>query len=61
MYITQAGIKEIKSNPQVYTTQGDTGEIEITLRYTLPKRVYKRLKVTLRYTLPKRIIEDFKN
>ena len=29
-------------------------EIKITLRYTLPKRVCKRLKVILRYTLPKR-------
>ena len=44
IYSTQKGIEEIKNNPQVYTIQEGMQEIKITLRYTLPKRVYKRLK-----------------
>ena len=34
--------------------------LEVTLRYTLPKRAIKRLKVTLRYTLPKRTLKRLK-
>ena len=39
VYTTQEGIEVIKNNPQVYATQEGIEEIEITLRYTLPKRV----------------------
>ena len=39
VYTTQEGREEIKSNPQVYTTQEGIEEIKVTLRYTLPKRV----------------------
>ena len=37
-------MQEIKNNPLVYTTQEGIGEFENILRYTLPKRVCKRLK-----------------
>ena len=39
VYTTLEGIEVIKNNPQVYATQEGIEEIEITLRYTLPKRV----------------------
>ena len=39
VYTTQEGMQEIKTNPQVYATQEGMQEIKITLRYTLPKRV----------------------
>ena len=39
VYTTQEGMQETKNNPQVYTTQEGIEEIEITLRYTLPKKV----------------------
>ena len=60
VYTTQEGIEDIKNsssgkhyprgyakdlnNSQVYTTQEGMQEIKKTLRYTLPKRVCKRLK-----------------
>ena len=45
VYTTQEGIdRSDKNNPQVYTTQEGIRVIKKTLRYTLPRRLCKRLK-----------------
>ena len=38
----------------VYTPPGRVCK-RLKIKYTLPKRVYKRLKITLRYILPKKV------